>query len=198
MVIIMISIIKKALISLTRTPKKGATGQCSYMGTTTNYESIHPYGYYALPEQGSMVLLQSVLGDESNKVGIEYDNKKIKDILAILKPGDNAVYNPTSGSHIIFRKTGDIEVKADGPAKVKIEADVEFTGDLEITGDVMITGNITLVGDLVAATGTVTAANMAATTGLVAGGKDIVTHTHAPGSFNIGGTPVTGESSGMS
>ena len=190
----MISIIKKAFITLTR---KSAKGQCSHMGSTAPYEAIHPYGYYALPESGSMVLLLSILGDESNKLGIEYDNKKIKSILAKLGPGDNAMYNPTSGSHIIFRKTGDIEVLASGGGKLNIEAGSDFTGDMAITGNVTITGNVNVTGNIIA-TGNVTAVDVTASGTLSGGGDDMNVHTHDAGSYNIGGTPVTGVSGTIS
>lgn len=184
----MISIIKKALTTLTRS---NAIGQCSYMGSTTNYESVHPYGYYALPEAGSLVILQSIMGDESNKVGTEYDNTKIDSILGELSAGDNAVYNPTSNSYMIFRKSGDIEIKASGSANLKIEATSEHTGDMTIIGNVTVTGNIT-------ATGNVAALNVTATGTLSGGGKDMNVHAHTAGSYTDSlAAPVTGNSGGI-
>ena len=129
----MIDIIKKAITTLKRT---GIFGQCSFMGTTTKYESIYPYGIYGIPKVGSMVILQSVLDDESLKVGTEYDNKKVAVIAALLKEGDTVVYNPESNSHVIFRVNGDIEIVANGSANLKITATTDHTGDITITSGI--------------------------------------------------------------
>lgn len=164
----MIEIIKKAITTLKRT---GIFGQCSFMGSTTSYESIHPYGVYSIPKVGSMVILQSVLGDESLKVGLEYDNKKVAAIAALLQEGDNAIYSPESNSHIIFRVNGDIEIVPRGTMKVKIIATTEHTGDILVTGNLTVTGTLT------------------------AGGKDINLHTHTPGTYiDSLAAPVTGAS----
>lgn len=170
----MIEIIKKALTTLKRT---GIFGQCNFMGTTTDYEAIYPYGIYAKPKTGSMVILQSVLGDESNKVGTEYDNKKVQEILSLLGDGDNAIYNPTSNSSVIFRASGDIEIEARGSNNLKIKASVDHTGDMAITGDVTITGDVDIEGTL------------------TLDGDDINLHTHLPGTYTDSlSAPVTGNS----
>ncbi len=167
----MIEIIKKAITTLRRT---GVSGQCSFMGSTTNYESTHPYGLYSIPKVGSMVILQSVLGDESVKVGWEYDNKKVATISSLLGEGDNAVFNPESNSYVIFRASGDIEIVASGSANLSIAATTTHTGNMTITGNLTVTGT------------------------LIAGGKDINAHVHSAGTYlDSNALPVTGASGTM-
>ncbi|UCF50248.1 MAG: hypothetical protein JSU91_01850 [Thermoplasmatales archaeon] len=98
------NLIKKALVTLDRTDE---FGQCSYLGTTSNYESIKPYGFASIPKQSDkpLVIMLNVLGSEENKVGVEYNNK-LKFTEEELLAGEVVVFNPTSTNYVIFKNDG--------------------------------------------------------------------------------------------
>ncbi len=142
--------IKQAVTTI-KTVFSGAYPRCqaNYNGKTTDFLLIIPYGLVSSPPVGSHVVLLSSQGQESVKLGIvsNFDNKAgINDeVLAGLRNGD-------SGSSIILRANGDIEIdtKNDLIATVDGKVDLTVTGDvnLSVTGDANITvptGDINLI-----------------------------------------------------
>lgn len=110
--------IRKANITKDRTEIEN---QAEYMENVIKYFAINPYGFISKAKKDSMVLLMNLNGDQSNKVGIEYDNKKLLDTL---KTGESALYHPDKKSYVICRNNGDIElVSKDGNATIKIQND---------------------------------------------------------------------------
>lgn len=93
------------------------------------------YGIVHNPPAGSQVLLLPQNGQESASIGLP-DHPNIRPLTGLLS-GEVAVVNYLTGSHVIFKQSGDIEV-------------VTTTGNLlaTITGDITATatGNITLTG----------------------------------------------------
>jgi len=97
------SIIKKGLVTLSRSTQKG---QASFLGTVSNYEAIKPYGLNSIPKESenALVLLLSILGTESHKVGIEYNNKN-RFSTTSLSPGDVVLFLPEKQSEYNLLKS---------------------------------------------------------------------------------------------
>lgn len=103
------NLIRKALITLDR---KNNIGQCSYLGTTSNYESIKPYGFASIPRQSDnpLIIMFNVMGSEEHKIGIEYNNK-LPFTAEDLAPGEVVLYNATNNnSYVIFKNDGEVRL----------------------------------------------------------------------------------------
>lgn len=77
-------------------------------------------------------------------------------------------------------------------------ADSTFNGDVAISGNLTVLGNAS-VGGNATVTGAVSCATMSCTGlgtfgSLTVAGRDFTSHTHTPGGYHIGGSPVTGNS----
>jgi len=188
------NLLKKGLVTLSR--KTAYDGQTSYMEAVSKYEVVTPYGFYSKAPSGALVLLLNLNGNESNKVGIEFDNKTLIDV----ESGEVVIYHPVKQSFVKFKADGSIEIEA--KSNLNITATTTHTGDVDIVGDLDITGNLTVGGSIVA-TGSVTGASLVTAGALTAasasiGGKDFSSHTHSAGTYvdSVAG-PVSGASGGV-
>lgn len=99
------NLIRKALVTLDR---KTQFGQCSFLGTTSNYETIKPYGIASIPRQSDkpLIVMLNVMGSEEHKIGFEYNNK-LPFENEEMEAGEVCVYNPTSSNYVIFKNDGE-------------------------------------------------------------------------------------------
>lgn len=74
--------------------------------------------------------------------------------------------------------------------------DIELTGAVNVTGSLTVSGAAALNGGLAVTggSGATVAGTLAATVDVTANGKSLHNHTHGPGSYVAGSTPVTGNS----
>ena len=121
------------------------------------------YGLVMNPPEGSQVLLLPQNGQESASIGIA-DHPIIRPVRDLL-PGEVAVVNYLTGSHIIFKENGDIVINTDfnviancRTAQVNAESHIGLTApQIDMTGNVSIstgaTGTFTTpTGDTVTVT----------------------------------------------
>lgn len=111
-------------------------GVITYMGTEGPAQVLVPYGTMLNPPVGSQMMVFAQGGLQSNAIAIASDpkNRTLKD----LEPGEYAVGNYESGSYIVFRNNGDIEVNCEGDFIVNVGQVTTITSDGEIT---MVTAN---------------------------------------------------------
>lgn len=103
------NLIKRALVTLDRID---SNGQCSYLGTVSNYEAVKPYGLASIPKQSDkpLIVMLNIGGDESNKVGFEYNNK-FPFVTETMEAGEVVVFNPTNqDSYVIFKNDGETKL----------------------------------------------------------------------------------------
>ncbi len=88
------------------------SGVISYMGTEGPVQVVVPYGTMLNPPVGSQMMVLAQGGLQSNAIGIASDpkNRTLKD----LEPGEYAVGNYESGSYLVFRNNGDMELNCTG------------------------------------------------------------------------------------
>lgn len=111
------NLIKSAYLTLTNDDTSSyPTAQAGYKGKVANFIRLSPYGLDSNPPKGSMVLLLSAYGQESNKFGISSDVIRRR---SGLKDGEVAVYNTVTGSLIHLKADGSITVSA---SSVNIES----------------------------------------------------------------------------
>lgn len=102
--------IKQATVSLERVnadtyPK----GQADYNGKTTEFLRLSPSGLDTNPTEGTWVLLLSIQGQESVKVGIPCDLLGQSDDPAV-NPGESVLYNKKTGDKVYLKSDGSIEI----------------------------------------------------------------------------------------
>jgi len=83
-----------------------------------------------------------------------------------------------------------IWLKNDSTAEINIPT-LNINGDIVHAGDMNQTGSTTI-------SGTLTAGTVAAAVSMTVNGVEVKDHDHGPGSYNIGGSPVTGTSGALS
>ncbi|WP_417423624.1 phage baseplate assembly protein domain-containing protein [Hoeflea sp.] len=87
-------------------------------------EIMHPYGMAANPpEDGALVLLLAVAGDEGDLVALPAGNPSRR--MGKLNPGDSGLYNE-AGDKVIVRRDGVIEIAAGASVQVVVGG-VSFT-----------------------------------------------------------------------
>lgn len=131
--------------------------QVTYLGKTGNAMMVFPFGYHANLTPDALGLLFSIAGNEENRAFIGATPQNRPQLAA----GEVVVYHPDSGSQVLFKASGDIEVTT--ATNVKVTAGQSVTIDspqATFTGDVQIDGalNVTGAGSI--------------------GGKDFATHVH--------------------
>lgn len=111
-------------------------GTAAWLGRTGQpIQLASLYGLVHNPPAGSQVLLLPQNGQESASIGLP-DHPNIRPLIGLLS-GEVAVVNYLTGSHVIFKENGDIEVVTTaGNLIATIEGDITATA----------TGNITLTG----------------------------------------------------
>ncbi len=87
-------------------------GVVAYMGTEGPVQVVVPYGTMLNPPEGAQMMVLAQGGLQSNAIGIASDpkNRTLKD----LEPSEYAIGNYESGSYMVFRNNGDIEVNCEG------------------------------------------------------------------------------------
>jgi phage gp45-like len=118
------SLIKRGIISLLAED----TGdfqiiQVDYLGKTSKFEAIFPFGTGGNPPEGSSVLLFNVEGQEENKAGIATlpkDRFKFNEVHAWTG-------NPVAGTYIVFRENGDIQEIVKNNRTITIDKDMNIT-----------------------------------------------------------------------
>lgn len=102
------NIIKSAYLSLSNSDTSYyPTAQASYKGKSANFVRLSPYGLDSNPPSGSFVLLFSSYGQESNKFGISSDMARRQ---SSLNEGEVALYNTKTGSSVLLKSNGEIEI----------------------------------------------------------------------------------------
>ena len=127
----------------------------------------------------------------------DYDNK-------IAQPGEKRIYGRSQGgevtSHVYLMNDGTIEIKNDSvsytlkPNGETIETNGAGTKTMQPDGTVNINGFIINPDGSVESPVSVTAPDGAFASSLTAGGKEQIDHDHSAGTYNVGGTPVSGNS----
>lgn len=97
------------------------------------------YGLMHNPPDGSQVLILPQNGQESNSIGLP-DHPKLRP-LKNLKKGEVALANYLTGSYVIFKENGDIEVFAEADLEADVGGNVLATVGGGVTATV--TGNLT-------------------------------------------------------
>lgn len=107
------------------------TQQIVYQGKTGDSTVHLPYGFAANipPDQLGLVLV--VVGDDGYKVFLP---ESVQDRPSLGR-SEVAVYHPQTGSSVVFKESGDIELTAlDGAGTVTIRGNVETFGTLKNNG----------------------------------------------------------------
>ena len=101
------SLIRRARVSLSL-PDTGSyqLSQCDYLGKTSKFEVIWPYGMNGRLPKNAQVLLFNIEGMEENKAGIGStpDLRQNVDAEGEVKTG-----NPLAGTFVYFKEDGTIE-----------------------------------------------------------------------------------------
>lgn len=107
---------------------------------------ITPYGFDHNPPVGSLAVVLQIQGNEGNRAAIAcYQQKRERN----LKPGESAVGNYLTGSKVVFKENGDIDITCNG------NININCTGDVNVVsaGDINLGGlggpAVARVGDLV-------------------------------------------------
>lgn len=124
-------------------------GVFTYMGSNPKGQVFIPYGVLMNPPVGSQMAVFSQNGNESNAVGLASDpkNRTLKN----LEPGEYGIANYVTGSFIICRTNGDIEISSEADVTISKAVNVNITASgtatitvptITLTGDVTINGNL--------------------------------------------------------
>jgi phage gp45-like len=203
-----LNILKKALITLDRVLRNG---QCQYMDTISDYTAIYPYGMYAKAKSGSMTLLMSLNKDESHKVGLEYDLKKLSAVFDDMESGEVAFFHPGQESFLVFKNNGDINIDCKNDVNLDVSNDSKISSGnnheidavtkikltaptVEIVGNVTVAGNITATGIIQGGTVQAGGGGLVAAQAVI-NGKNVDGHQHGAGTYQDSvPAPVTGNS----
>jgi phage gp45-like len=162
------NLIRRAVITRPSTDTNPyQVAQVKYEGKTANAEIVYPYGLGGNPPTNSVCLMFNVSAQEENRAAIaSTPTLRIKN----LKEGEVYVSNLTTGSSVIFKNSGDIDVTAVGDVNIKSSADVNIDAgnktninastevsitapNVTINGNATVNGNITATGAAGAASG---------------------------------------------
>lgn len=133
-------------------PKQRST----YMGRKINAVAVFPYGVHANVPPEQLALMFPCQGAQIPMDAAERPE---------MAEGDVAVYHPQTGSYIIWREGGKLDVVASGAVEVVAAGDVDVTSQGDITavatgnaniqaaainlmGATTVTGNLTVGGTL--------------------------------------------------
>lgn len=147
--------IKQAVLNLIDDTGPYPRGQADYNGKTTDFLHYIPYGLISSPPPLSWALLLSSQSQESLKVGLVADfiNRKRNRI-----PGEAGVYNSLTGSFVLLKANGDIEIESPTNLSVSVVGNITLTAvgsvNLISTGIVNLGGvggpGVARIGDAVA------------------------------------------------
>lgn len=161
---------------VTREVAKGlqfAAQQVNYLNKTADSAMLFPFGVYANLPPDVLTLIASVQGNPDNRVALGCLLKDRPD----LESGETAFYHPATGSFIIWRQGGNLEINTDADitancanatitAETKVTIDsptTDVTGLLNVLNSLNVTGTVTNngknIGDTHSHTGSPTAPN---------------------------------------
>ena len=170
------SAFKAALVTSTDDTVDLRGGTLAYQGASRTGTLWTPYGLCHNPPAGSVALVWAQNGQDSNLIGVADDPKNRT--LRSLKPGEVGLANYLTGSYVLFKENGDIEV-------VAVNSNVDVTAsdvNVSLTGAATFTIGGTTI--------TMSASGISVSGGTVsADGVDLRTHTHSgvePGAGNTG------------
>lgn len=169
-----------------------AVQQLEYLGKLANGFVVFPYGIHGNLPPDSLALMMSVQGSAANRAVIGWTPK----VRPTLEEGEVAFYHPPTGSTMVWRQNGDLDINTAGninvdcsTANVNASSSVTIdTPSTTVTGDLNVGGNTTITGNAVAAN--VTAGGAVAGASIAIAGVDIGPgHTHPAGNppGNTGG-----------
>ena len=180
--------------------------QVKYMGKTSECALMNPYGHLGKPPLGSLAIVESMSGDEANKVSIA---NAVKTRKRNLKDGETGTQNHMTGTIVFLDSEGNLVIDVTNDQKITVKGDANLTvgGNVSITvsgtATVNVAGNtdittptMTLNGNM-QVNGTIDCSStVTAITDVIGGGKSLLTHTHvgsptAPtGGISNTGAPV--------
>jgi phage gp45-like len=165
---------------LTKISNSGKTFQATFLGKTkSDIRSLSPYGFFAVPPQGSKLVMFKDITESFYAVG--YKDSSIPS----LKEGEATVGNFVKGSIIKFDEDGNINITCNGNKTVTVTGNctINVTGDASVNAE-----NITAIATTKA---TVTAPtseiNSTTSCSILSGGTGSVVVTPA-------GTTIDGKS----
>lgn len=137
--------------------------QVRVMGQSGRSVAVYPYGFHAVSPAGSRALVGQVGGDAGNRAHFPTS----PDDRPALKSGEVAVFHPATGSSVIFREDGSIEVDAVGDLKATAAGDativtqgsfvasaagqafIQSVGNAQVIAPIVtVTGNLIVTGTL--------------------------------------------------
>jgi phage gp45-like len=112
--------------------------QVSFLGdNAANAQRISPYGLFSNPPVGTKVVLFQISAATENKACIPFCQAER---ISGLEPGEVAVGSAISGSYIIFKVNGDINIISKG------NINLTATGNVNISGVKINTNGVTNLG----------------------------------------------------
>ena len=125
-------------------------GVFTYMGSTPKGQIFVPYGVLMNPPAGSQMAVFAQNGNESNAIGFASDpnNRTLRN----LAPGEYGISNYVTGSFVIFRANGDIEISSEADVAISKAATVSVVAATAVSitaPQTTIAGNVTINGNLV-------------------------------------------------
>ena len=141
------SIFKMARVVMVSDATDLRNGWFVYEGSERKGTLWTPYGIMHNPPIGSLAMLFSQNGQESNPIGIA-DAPALR-IIRNMQPGEIAVGNYITGAYTYYKANGDVETYSPNNAIVNADGDINATAGGNAT--VMAGGNINMT-----ATGSVT------------------------------------------
>ncbi len=111
--------------------------ECVSMGKRSKFIRLSVYGICSNPPEKSHILLLSGQGGESDKFGICNDYLgRMKG----LKEGEVALFNTKSGSYVLLKADGGIDVSGD---EISITGNVAIDGTLDVSGAITTPDEVT-------------------------------------------------------
>lgn len=167
--------------------------QVSYLGKTSDIETIFPYGMAANSPRDSIVLMFNILSQEENKAGIAYRHDlRPKN----LKEGEVVFGNFLAGSTVKYDKDGNAIEIIKGNKTITIDGDLSVTvtnvninasGDYNITAngnynltatEANITANVKITGTFEVTEAATFGSSISSVGSASFAGKDYISHTH--------------------
>lgn len=149
--------------------------QVRLLGQSGRSVAVYPYGYHAVAPAGSRALVGLVGGEAGNRAHIATS----PDDRPALKSGEVSVFHPATGSSVIFREDGSVEVEAVADIRATAGGDasivaagsfVASAGGSAFVNSVgnaqVIAPNVTVTGNLIV-TGTLSVALAATFSGTI-------------------------------
>lgn len=120
-----------------KSSKGGRLNNVEYLGSDAQSIMVYQYGIGAHPPQGSLGLTFSVLGSEGNKATIPMAPINISK--GDLLPGEVYVSNLLTGSTVLMKENGDINITCNGSLNITSLNSVNITSpSIVLNGDVTL------------------------------------------------------------